>query len=76
MHAFTIDQVMTDLDAPSPSEPNMREWVHWYNKFLPFSFLQFIQTCRNGFTVIINPTLLLSSIYTDNTLKKQYTAKN
>ncbi|KAH0877815.1 hypothetical protein HID58_065209 [Brassica napus] len=22
--------VMTDPDAPSPSEPNMREWVHWY----------------------------------------------
>ncbi|KAL9306525.1 Protein MOTHER of FT and TFL1 [Arabidopsis thaliana] len=21
--------VMTDPDAPSPSEPNMREWVHW-----------------------------------------------
>lgn len=24
---FTL--VMTDPDAPSPSEPNMREWVHW-----------------------------------------------
>lgn len=23
-------QVMTDPDAPSPSEPRMREWVHWY----------------------------------------------
>ncbi|KAK4750814.1 hypothetical protein SAY87_004296 [Trapa incisa] len=22
--------VMTDPDAPSPSEPTMREWVHWY----------------------------------------------
>lgn len=22
-------QVMTDPDAPSPSEPSMREWVHW-----------------------------------------------
>ncbi|GKV23648.1 hypothetical protein SLEP1_g33353 [Rubroshorea leprosula] len=21
--------VMTDPDAPSPSEPTMREWVHW-----------------------------------------------
>ncbi|RXH96622.1 hypothetical protein DVH24_009126 [Malus domestica] len=21
--------VMTDPDAPSPSEPSMREWVHW-----------------------------------------------
>ncbi|KAF7834582.1 protein MOTHER of FT and TFL1 [Senna tora] len=21
--------VMTDPDAPSPSEPNMREWIHW-----------------------------------------------
>eukprot|EP01018_Ginkgo_biloba_P005044 Gb_13113 [translate_table: standard] len=25
---FTL--VMTDPDAPSPSEPNMREWVHWW----------------------------------------------
>ncbi|XP_059638655.1 protein MOTHER of FT and TFL1-like [Cornus florida] len=24
---FTL--VMTDPDAPSPSEPSMREWVHW-----------------------------------------------
>lgn len=24
---FTL--VMTDPDAPSPSEPNMREWLHW-----------------------------------------------
>lgn len=24
------DQVMTDPDAPSPSEPIMREWVHWF----------------------------------------------
>ena len=24
-----IMQVMTDPDAPSPSEPSMREWVHW-----------------------------------------------
>jgi hypothetical protein len=22
-------QIMTDPDAPSPSEPSMREWVHW-----------------------------------------------
>lgn len=22
-------QVMTDPDAPSPSEPTMREWVQW-----------------------------------------------
>jgi hypothetical protein len=24
-----IKQVMIDPDAPSPSEPTMREWVHW-----------------------------------------------
>ncbi|KAH0921795.1 hypothetical protein HID58_021813 [Brassica napus] len=31
--------VMTDPDAPSPSEPNMREWVHWYDcrkEILPY----------------------------------------
>lgn len=22
-------QIMTDPDAPSPSEPSLREWVHW-----------------------------------------------
>ncbi|OMO68071.1 Phosphatidylethanolamine-binding protein PEBP [Corchorus capsularis] len=26
-HLYTL--VMTDPDAPSPSEPSMREWVHW-----------------------------------------------
>lgn len=26
---FIGSQVMTDPDAPSPSEPSMREWVHW-----------------------------------------------
>jgi len=26
---FIRDQVMTDPDAPSPSEPSMREWLHW-----------------------------------------------
>ncbi|KAG5536166.1 hypothetical protein RHGRI_023828 [Rhododendron griersonianum] len=30
--------VMTDPDAPSPSEPSMREWVHWSvrNEILPY----------------------------------------
>lgn len=23
-------QVMVDPDAPSPSEPNLREYLHWY----------------------------------------------
>jgi len=27
--------VMTDPDAPSPSEPNMREWVHWIVTDIP-----------------------------------------
>ncbi|KAF4385257.1 hypothetical protein G4B88_026540 [Cannabis sativa] len=26
---FGSKHVMTDPDAPSPSEPTMREWVHW-----------------------------------------------
>ncbi|ERN11326.1 protein MOTHER of FT and TFL1 [Amborella trichopoda] len=30
---FTI--VMTDPDAPSPSEPSMREWVHWIVTNIP-----------------------------------------
>jgi hypothetical protein len=28
VNLFTL--IMTDPDAPSPSEPSMREWVHWY----------------------------------------------
>lgn len=36
MHADDVlNQVMTDPDAPSPSEPSMREWVHWYVVFSP-----------------------------------------
>ncbi|XP_021803177.1 protein MOTHER of FT and TFL1 [Prunus avium] len=27
--------VMTDPDAPSPSEPSMREWVHWIVADIP-----------------------------------------
>ncbi|KAL4296106.1 hypothetical protein GQ457_12G007560 [Hibiscus cannabinus] len=27
--------VMTDPDAPSPSEPSMREWVHWIVSDIP-----------------------------------------
>ncbi|KDP41127.1 hypothetical protein JCGZ_03618 [Jatropha curcas] len=27
--------VMTDPDAPSPSEPSMREWVHWVVADIP-----------------------------------------
>nr|KJB37170.1 hypothetical protein B456_006G192300 [Gossypium raimondii] len=27
--------VMTDPDAPSPSEPTMREWVHWIVSDIP-----------------------------------------
>ncbi|XAR68389.1 hypothetical protein NMG60_11003490 [Bertholletia excelsa] len=30
---FTL--VMTDPDAPSPSEPSMREWVHWIVTDIP-----------------------------------------
>nr|ALH21946.1 MFT-like protein [Pinus armandii] len=30
---FTL--VMTDPDAPSPSEPNMREWLHWIVTDIP-----------------------------------------
>ncbi|XP_039067958.1 protein MOTHER of FT and TFL1-like [Hibiscus syriacus] len=30
---FTL--VMTDPDAPSPSEPSMREWVHWIVSDIP-----------------------------------------
>nr|ANS56353.1 MFT-like protein [Zamia furfuracea] len=30
---FTL--VMTDPDAPSPSEPNMREWIHWIVTDIP-----------------------------------------
>nr|ANS56345.1 MFT-like protein [Podocarpus macrophyllus] len=32
---FTL--VMTDPDAPSPSEPSMREWVHWIVTDIPGS---------------------------------------
>eukprot|EP00246_Nothoceros_aenigmaticus_P017245 TRINITY_DN82_c0_g1_i5.p1 TRINITY_DN82_c0_g1~~TRINITY_DN82_c0_g1_i5.p1 ORF type:complete len:142 (+),score=8.85 TRINITY_DN82_c0_g1_i5:398-823(+) len=32
---FTL--VMTDPDAPSPSEPSMREWVHWIVTNIPAS---------------------------------------
>ncbi|KAK6925488.1 Phosphatidylethanolamine-binding protein [Dillenia turbinata] len=32
--------VMTDPDAPSPSEPSMREWVHWLIE-QPFSRARF-----------------------------------
>ncbi|EOY21256.1 PEBP (phosphatidylethanolamine-binding protein) family protein isoform 2 [Theobroma cacao] len=28
-------KVMTDPDAPSPSEPSMREWVHWIVSDIP-----------------------------------------
>ncbi|XP_057519791.1 protein MOTHER of FT and TFL1 isoform X3 [Amaranthus tricolor] len=28
-------EVMTDPDAPSPSEPSMREWVHWIVADIP-----------------------------------------
>ncbi|XP_022735469.1 protein MOTHER of FT and TFL1 [Durio zibethinus] len=27
--------VMTDPDAPSPSEPSMREWIHWIVSDIP-----------------------------------------
>ncbi|ESW32502.1 hypothetical protein PHAVU_002G327700 [Phaseolus vulgaris] len=27
--------IMTDPDAPSPSEPNMREWIHWVVADIP-----------------------------------------
>ncbi|XP_074289734.1 protein MOTHER of FT and TFL1 [Silene latifolia] len=30
---FTL--VMTDPDAPSPSEPSMREWIHWIVTDIP-----------------------------------------
>ncbi|OEL29790.1 Protein MOTHER of FT and TFL1-like protein 1 [Dichanthelium oligosanthes] len=29
IHHNLFDQLMTDPDAPSPSEPSMREWLHW-----------------------------------------------
>jgi len=29
-------QIMTDPDAPSPSEPTMREWIHWWVDFFYF----------------------------------------
>jgi phosphatidylethanolamine-binding protein (PEBP) family uncharacterized protein len=32
---FTL--IMTDPDAPSPSEPSMREWVHWIVTDIPGS---------------------------------------
>ncbi|XWS48259.1 hypothetical protein CRYUN_Cryun13aG0059300 [Craigia yunnanensis] len=32
-HLYTL--VMTDPDAPSPSEPSMREWVHWIVSDIP-----------------------------------------
>ncbi|KAM1242624.1 hypothetical protein ACFX2G_034960 [Malus domestica] len=28
-HGELYTLVMTDPDAPSPSEPNMKEWIHW-----------------------------------------------
>ena len=36
---------MTDPDAPSPSEPSMREWVHWsvsVSAFMVFFFFEVI----------------------------------
>lgn len=30
---FTL--IMTDPDAPSPSEPSLREWVHWIVTDIP-----------------------------------------
>lgn len=46
-------QVLTDPDAPSPSEPSMREWVHWSDiclhiLILAWTFLvlhKFIEFC-------------------------------
>jgi len=32
---------MVDPDAPSPSDPNLREYLHWY-AFFVFVFLFFI----------------------------------
>ncbi|KAF7125093.1 hypothetical protein RHSIM_Rhsim12G0139500 [Rhododendron simsii] len=32
---FDARHVMTDPDAPSPSEPSMREWVHWIVTDIP-----------------------------------------
>ncbi|CAM6029249.1 unnamed protein product [Sphagnum balticum] len=33
VNLFTL--IMTDPDAPSPSEPSMREWVHWIVTDIP-----------------------------------------
>jgi hypothetical protein len=35
-------QVMTDPDAPSPSEPTMRELLHWYGINLLLALLSFL----------------------------------
>lgn len=37
---------MTDPDAPSPSEPSMREWVHWlvYKLIIYILFKKLIKT--------------------------------
>lgn len=37
---FTL--VMTDPDAPSPSEPTMRELLHWYGINLLLALLSFL----------------------------------
>lgn len=34
-HDSLYTLVMTDPDAPSPSEPHMREWVHWIVADIP-----------------------------------------
>uniref|UniRef100_A0A7I4APD1 Mother of FT and TFL1-like protein n=1 Tax=Physcomitrium patens TaxID=3218 RepID=A0A7I4APD1_PHYPA len=32
---YSTRQVMTDPDAPSPSEPSLREWLHWIVTDIP-----------------------------------------
>ncbi|XP_052181652.1 protein MOTHER of FT and TFL1-like isoform X2 [Diospyros lotus] len=34
-HSELFTLVMTDPDAPNPSEPSMREWVHWIVTDIP-----------------------------------------
>ncbi|KAL9856853.1 putative PEBP-like superfamily protein [Arabidopsis thaliana] len=54
MQIFRCMQVMTDPDAPSPSEPNMREWVHWcvpsYALFFFFFLVKQLYTNVNNLT--------------------------
>lgn len=42
---------MVDPDAPSPSEPRYREWLHWYSNITAEFIFKIINTINRYLTV-------------------------